>query len=138
MSALICDTSGLVAYFDRGDRHHAAVRGTIDADAGPFVVSPFALAELAYLLATRCSTKGELAALAELARTAWDLASFASGDLAQAHAIVTRYADQGIGLTDASLVVLAERYRTEHILTLDQRHFRVLRTTNGRPFTILP
>lgn len=48
------------------------------------------------------------------------------------------YEDQGIGLTDASLVVLAHRYRTDRLLTLDHRHFRILRTAAGGSFTLLP
>ena len=49
-----------------------------------------------------------------------------------------RYQDQQIGVADASLVVLAGRYRTDRLLTLDHRHFRVIRTTSGKPFTVLP
>ena len=42
-----------------------------------------------------------------------------------------------IGLADASVVVLAERYSCASVLTLDERHFRVL-LANGRPFRLLP
>jgi uncharacterized protein len=35
-------------------------------------------------------------------------------------------------------VILAQRYRTDRLLTLDHRHFRVLRTRTGQPFTLLP
>ena len=59
-------------------------------------------------------------------------------DVAAAVEIIERYRDLDIGLTDASLVVLAGRYGTERILTLDERHFRVLRAPSGRPFTLLP
>jgi predicted nucleic acid-binding protein len=43
-----------------------------------------------------------------------------------------------VGLTDASLVVLAGRYATQDVLTLDERHFRALRDRKGRPFRVLP
>ena len=43
-----------------------------------------------------------------------------------------------IGLADASIVVLANRYDTDRVLTLDERHFRALRTLDGKPFTLLP
>jgi hypothetical protein len=43
-----------------------------------------------------------------------------------------------IGLTDASLVVIAARYRTSTILTLDERHFRAIRPLDGNAFTLLP
>ena len=44
-----------------------------------------------------------------------------------------------VGLADASNVVLAEQYATRDILlTLDERHFRVLRGPGGLPFRLLP
>ncbi len=55
-----------------------------------------------------------------------------------AERLIARHADLDIGLADASLVVLAHRYAIREILTLDERHFRVLRAANGRPFRILP
>lgn len=44
-----------------------------------------------------------------------------------AKAVIERYAGQKISLADASIVVLAERHATRDVLTLDERHFRVLR-----------
>lgn len=49
-----------------------------------------------------------------------------------------RYADLDVGLTDAANVVLAERHGTLDLLTLDERHFRVLRSPQDRPFRLLP
>jgi uncharacterized protein len=50
---------------------------------------------------------------------------------------VARYNDQDVGLTDASLVVRAERHKTVRILTFDQRHFRVLRSVSGEAYTLV-
>ena len=138
MSALVCDTSGLIAYFDGSDNHHYPVRVALEAEPGPLIVSPFVLAELDYLLASRGMTREELAALVELATGAWELAQFDAGDLRAAHDIIIRYGDQPVGLTDASVVVLAARYQTSRVLTLDHRHFGVLRTVAGKAFTLLP
>jgi len=33
---------------------------------------------------------------------------------------------------------MAKRYKTHDILTLDQRHFRVVRSLSGRPFRLFP
>jgi uncharacterized protein len=53
--------------------------------------------------------------------------------------VAERYADLGIGLADASLVVLAERLGTVEIATLDERHFRAIRPLDGLPaFRLLP
>jgi uncharacterized protein len=135
---LLCDTSGLLAYLDASDAHWARVSTVIEANPGPFVVSPYVIAELDYLLATRRGVGAELAALSELSGGAWELPTFDASDLREACSIVDRYQDQDIGVADASLVVLAHRYRTDRLLTLDHRHFRVIRTKAGRPFTILP
>jgi predicted nucleic acid-binding protein len=51
---------------------------------------------------------------------------------------VARYPDLRIGIADASLVILAARYRTTRLLTLDERHFRVVTPLHGGTFTILP
>ena len=48
------------------------------------------------------------------------------------------YADLGIGLADASIVVLAGRHRTLDVLTLDERHFRSITGPRDRPFRLLP
>ena len=49
-----------------------------------------------------------------------------------------RYANLVIGLTDASIVVLAQRHGTLDVLTLDERHFRASRGSDGKPFRVLP
>jgi predicted nucleic acid-binding protein len=58
--------------------------------------------------------------------------------LAAALAVIRRYPDQQIGVADASVVVLADRHRTRSLLTLDRRHFDVLRPLSGGRFTIMP
>jgi hypothetical protein len=54
--------------------------------------------------------------------------------------VIDAYAGLGIGLADASIVVLAGRHGADRVLTLDERHFRALRTPSSKPFTftILP
>jgi len=135
---VIVDTSALLAFFDSDEPDHAAVTTIVDAATEPLVVSPYVVAELDYLVASRLGVSAELAVLGELAGGAWDLATFGTEDLAQAQAVVERYADQSIGLADASIVILAARYRTRTVVTLDRRHFGVVRPVDGGSFKILP
>lgn len=102
------------------------------------VVSPFVVAEIDYLVTTRYGVKTELAVLRELAGGAYHLATIDADDLAAATEVVERYSDLGVGITDATLVVLAHRYRTRTILTLDQRNFNVLRPLDGGHFKLVP
>lgn len=138
MTDLIVDTSALLAYFDASEPDHAAVEKDLGASTDLLIVSPYVIAELDYLVATRHGVDAELAVLDELTGGAWELAGFAADDLKQARSIIAKYGDQDIGVADASNIVLAERYRTRTIVTLDRRHFDVLRPITGRRFTVLP
>ena len=135
---MIVDTSALLAFFDTDEPDHDAVSRVIDAATEPLVVSPYVVAELDYLVGSRLGVAAELVALTELAGGAWDLAAFGVEELAEAASVVERYADQSIGVADASNVVLAARYQTRDIVTLDRRHFEVVRPLGGGRFTILP
>lgn len=135
---IVLDTSGLLAAIDSSQRFHDAVREALGGAVGPFILSPYVLAELDYLLATRVGREAELALLQEVARETYRLAAFSIGDVAEARRIMVQYADLRISLADASNVVLANRHDTLDVLTLDERHFRTLRGSDGRPFRILP
>jgi uncharacterized protein len=134
---VVVDTSALLAFFDASEPDHEAVAGVLST-ADVLVVSPFVVAELDYLVATRHGVDDELAVLDELAGGAWDLAGFDEEGLRRARSIIASYRDQEIGVADASIVVLAERYRTLTIATLDHRHFDVLRSHDGGYFQLLP
>lgn len=138
MSDLIVDTSALLAYFDASEPDHAAVDDALQASTGKLIVSPYVVAELDYLVATRHGINAELAVLEELAAGAWELAAFGVDDLKRARAIIAKYGGQDIGVAGASNVVLAESYRTSTIATLDRRHFEVLRPITGNRFTVVP
>lgn len=135
---MIVDTSALLAYFDSSEPDHAAVAAVIDGAAEPLVVSPYVVAELDYLIGSHLGVRAETLALAELAGGAWDLAAFGTDDLDRARSVIDRHADQHIGVADASNVVLAARHGTRTIVTLDRRHFGVLRPLDGGRFRILP
>ncbi len=137
MPPVIVDTSALLAFFDASEPDHDAVSEVLVA-ADVLVVSPYVVAELDYLVATRHGVDDELAVLDELAGGAWDLAAFDEDGLRRARGIIASYRDQQIGVADASMVVLAERYRTRTIASLDRRHFDVLRSLDGGYFQVLP
>lgn len=135
---IIVDTSGLLAFFNRAEPRHEAVASVVESTRDPLVVSPYVVAELDYLIATRHGVEAELTALEELAGGAWILADLDTDDLEIARSVIDRYRDQHIGIADASLVVLADRLSTRRILTLDRRHFEVIRPIRGGRFSLLP
>ena len=135
---MIVDTSAILAFFDRDEPDHEALAALLSQSSEPLVVSPYVIAEVDYLIGTRLGAAAEIAALRELAGGAWDLVTLDSADLMRTVPIIERYADYAIGVADASNVVLADRYRTTTIATLDHRHFSVLRPLSGGYFAILP
>jgi predicted nucleic acid-binding protein len=135
---ILLDTSGLLAALDSSQRQHGQAAAGLRDARGPLLLSPFILAELNYLLATRVGPHAATALLAEVARGAYRLESFDAGDVAIAYEVIEAHRDLDVGLADASIVVLSRRYQTLDVLTLDERHFRTLRGSTGRPFRILP
>jgi predicted nucleic acid-binding protein len=59
-------------------------------------------------------------------------------EMVAARGLIERYRDLRLGLSDASLVVLANRYGTNRLLTFDERAFRAVAPLSGGAFTILP
>lgn len=137
MPPVIVDTSALLAFFDASEPDHEAVTAVLVA-ADALVVSPYVVAELDDLVATRHGVANELAVLDELTGGAWDLAALDLEGLRRARTVISSHRDQEIGVADASIVVLAERYRTRTIASLDHRHFDVLRCLDGGHFEVLP
>jgi predicted nucleic acid-binding protein len=135
---MIVDTSALLALVNEDERAHSAVLELVSATSEPLVVSPYVVAELDYLVSTRFGVAAELEVLRELAGGAWTLAAISEADLATAATVVEQYADQSIGVADACLVVLAEKFDTRTIATLDRRHFDVLRPLGGGRFEFVP
>jgi predicted nucleic acid-binding protein len=143
LTTVIVDTSGLIAAVNERSASHRDTITLLDelsqeADAR-LVVSPFVLAEADYLLSERDQRPDvALEVMRDVASGSYRLEPFARKDLDRAADVIERYQDQRVGLADASNVVLAECYDTIDILTLDERHFRVLRSSRGKPFRVLP
>lgn len=135
---ILVDTSAVLQLASSTAQRHADVVRVVERLDGPFLLSPFVLAELDYMLGSRHGQAQQLALLAEVADGAYELAPFGREDVAAARGVVERYGDLRVGLADASLVVLAERHGTADVLTFDHRHFRAMSGPGGRPFRVLP
>lgn len=78
---ILLDTSGLRAAIDASKTQHPAAAGVLRTATPPLLLSPFVLAELDYLLATRVGHEAELALLWEVAGGAYQLEQFGSNDV---------------------------------------------------------
>jgi predicted nucleic acid-binding protein len=134
---VICDTSGLIAALAADQPLSEECVSAMEA-ARDLVISPLVLTELDHLVGRRHGQHLAIAVMRELSSGGYNIAEFGASELALAAEVMTTYADLRLGLVDASLVVLAKRFNTNEILTLDQRHFRVVRSLSGRHFKLLP
>jgi uncharacterized protein len=131
VTVLIADTSGLYAYYDASDREHDKCRKAV-AGAAQLVVTPLVLAELDYLLSTRIDPEAARGALAHI-RDRVAVRRYVVPEIEPylSTALVTMRRYPQIGLTDTMNVVMASEYHTDSILTLDRRHFRMVRPLTG-------
>ncbi|HLJ68533.1 MAG TPA: PIN domain-containing protein [Chloroflexota bacterium] len=131
------DTSGFWAVTNRSDPCHAAARGVLEDDVGPWFIPAVTLTEIAWLIAARSRR-----ALAILTSVLTDIHSgqyaldCGENDLARISALLTRYEDLGLDLPDAAVVAAAERHGGR-VLTTDRRHFDVVARGEGT-LTVLP
>jgi hypothetical protein len=135
---IVVDTSVVVAFMNATDTWHAEVSEWLDGEAEELATTPMVIAEIDHLVATRGGSAATRGLWTDLAAGAY-LVEWWGGAVNAAVRVAERYADSGIGLTDASLVALAERLETVSIATLDERHFRMLRPLTGEAaFRLLP
>jgi uncharacterized protein len=141
LTATIIDTSAILALLDERYLDHSAIAAIITAASGPLVVSPMVIAEADHMLQDRLGAAAARRFAADVVSDAYELAEWGVSDHAAALNIVSQFGDDKdyVGIADASNVVLADRYRTTEILTLDQRHFRRLSLLWGADhFTLVP
>lgn len=133
---IVIDTSAILAYMNSADTHHDEVSVWIEGERDDLITTPLVVAEVDHLVGARGGQAALSALRADLARGAY-LVDWWTEALGTTVSVAERY--PGIGLTDASLVALAERVGTISVATLDERHFRSLRPLTGDDaFRLLP
>jgi len=138
---ILIDTSGLLAALFSDQNHHEACARALREAKPPRILSPFVLAELDYLILKYAGVEAEAALIDEVSRGVYDVRDFVDQrglGYAEIERLLHRHADLRIGLADASLIILADRYDTKDVLTLDLRHFRAIRPITRKNFRILP
>jgi predicted nucleic acid-binding protein len=135
---LLIDAAPLVALADGEEPRRAQILELFTAETEALVVPAPITAEVDYLLGQRFGHAARRAFLRDLAAGRFVVAGLDREDYATILGLEARYADLQLGLADCALVVLADRYRTERIVTFDERHFRAVTSLAGEAFTVLP
>ena len=105
---MILDTSVVVAFMNRSDRRHKEVVDWLDGYRGSLVTSPLAVAEMDHLIGRLGGVSAQRALWEDFDRGAYRVEWWPAA-IYETVAVARDHEGFELGLTDASLVVLAER-----------------------------
>lgn len=134
----LLDTSFWFALLNRHEKQHLAVVSVAQKITEPVLTVTPVTAEVAYLVRRDLGQTALSQFIASLVEPDFQPVEPMRVDYQRAAAIVQQYQDAHIDFVDAFLVAVAERLNIRHILTLDQRHFRLFRFQHCPNFEILP
>jgi hypothetical protein len=135
---ILVDTGPLVAAANRTDAHHTASAAVLANAKPPRLVPGLVIAEVSYLLARDPGSTVEAEFLRSFTTGFLTVVDLTATDLGRSAELVEQYADMPLGATDACLVALAERLGIVELVTLDRRHFSVVRPRHVNTLTLIP
>jgi uncharacterized protein len=133
---LLADTSGIIALLDRDDQFHTAA---VKAIRGQNILIPTTiLPEVDYLTTKYLGEPAARAFLNDLATGHYQYLQVELQDIEQALQVMAQYQGVPLGLVDSSIIALADRYQISRILTLDRRHFSLIKPQRLEYLELLP
>ena len=137
MTAIV-DTSFLVSLINPRESSHQACLAVAQATRERLVIPQVVLPEATYLVDKYLGQTAMRAMVRQLLQATWSLEPLLEGDMERIVAVLDQYRDQNIDFADAAIVAIAERLKAQRILTLDRRHFGLMRPRHCAAFEILP
>ncbi len=134
---IIVDTGPIVAAASQKDPDHTASLAALTSLREPPIISAFVAAEVCYFLATRTTPATEAAFVRSLADGTFHLVDLDTNDLESSAELIETYADLPLGAADASVIALAERLNIASVMTLDRRHFSIVRPRHVDVFDLI-
>ena len=135
---ILADTGALYALASRADVNHAAAVACLRSLREPLAVHALILAETWYMLESRLGRFVARRLCDKVAAGDLPLLTVDVEDIAAALTIEQRYADLGLGLTDAVSFALCEREGITSAFTFDRKHFGAFRPSHAPALRLLP
>ncbi len=136
ISIAIVDSGPLIASANTADPQHRPCLAALRSPRYQLVIPALCVAEVTYLLGRREGARAEATFLRGLEN--FDVEAPMPAEWSRVADLVKRYEKLRLGGTDASVVALAERFKTDIIITLDHRHFGTIRPKHSDAFRLLP
>jgi len=124
--AVLLDASVILAAADTADLNHAAARAWFGRVDEPLLVGALTLAEADHVLQRELGLAASLALVASVTSGAVRVVAPTDADFVQASALLQAAAEHRPRLSDALLVVAAERLGVRRVATFDRRPLAVL------------
>jgi predicted nucleic acid-binding protein len=135
-SIAIVDASPLYAAADRTDAEHTRCEEVLRRTDLELVIPALVVAEVTHFLGGRLGAAAEARFLRGIA--GFDVEAPLPEEWQRIAELVEEYADFPLGTVDASVLVLAERFDTDVVITLDRRHFGAVRPRHVPALRLLP
>lgn len=136
MIRVIADTGAIIALLDEDDKHHAAVVEV--AQSFDLLIPVTVIPEVDYLVTKYLGEAVVRSFLEAMTEGSFIYLPIEIEEIRRTTEIMARYSDIPIGFVDASLVALAESHNIHKILTLDRRHFNIIRPESIDYLELLP
>ncbi len=128
---LLADTSGILASLDVRDPHHTSVAELLVTET--LLVPSMILPEVDYLARKNFGDHAAQAFLDDVEDGTYTFVPTTLQHLKRANEIMRQYADVPLSVVDAAVIAVAENVKVRRVLTLDRRHFSLIRP-RGLPF----
>lgn len=136
--SLVLDTGPIVAALNRRDRdHQRCARLLADADEELAVPGPV-LVEVDYWLTKLGGPQVWARFVTDVASGAYRVVHPIEADLVRAAELETAYQDLRLGFVDASVIAICERLQEPKVVTLDRRHFSVVKPRHCSALQLQP
>jgi len=110
----------------------------LEAANAPRLVPDLVVTEVVYLIGSRLGREAEVRFLGSIAAGQLLVEHVVASDWLRIAELVAKYRDLPLGTVDATIVAMAERLGISTVVTLDERHFRVVRPAHVEALTIVP
>ena len=135
---LIVDSGPLVAQLNRNDPDHDRCLDLLESYEGDLLITPYVLTETCYLIQTYLGAEAEGNLVEAVAGGDLIQKNLDDDDMVRVVELMRQYQGFPLGITDASVIALAERIKASSVATLDHRHFHAIKPAHTTALTLLP
>lgn len=134
---VLLDTCAIIALIDKRHCKNEELKKWVLKEENLYIIPSTVVVEVCQLLKYRFGSRYETNFLKEIQKASFIMETIKFEDISRILEILIKYEDLKIGYVDSSIVAIAERIKTNKILTLDKKHFSTIIPSGFEYFDIL-